>query len=45
LRGPRYEAMVLMGATDWIKTDLGRWTVSADSKRLALETQLSGGTE
>jgi hypothetical protein len=41
-RGVRYEAMLLMGAGDWIETDLGRWALSADNRRLALAT---GGSE
>jgi hypothetical protein len=45
LRGPRYEAMLLMGAADWIDTDLGRWRISDNSERLILDTLLSGGTE
>jgi hypothetical protein len=36
LRGFRYEAMLLMGTSDWIETDLGRWSVCADSQRLVL---------
>jgi hypothetical protein len=45
LRGQRYEAMVIMSATDWIETNLGRWAVSADGKRLELDSRPSGGTE
>ena len=36
LRGPRYEAMVLMGATDWVWSELGKWIVDAARNRLAL---------
>jgi hypothetical protein len=36
LRGPRYEAMLLMGAEDSIHTELGRWSVSPGSLRLVL---------
>ncbi|MHB1698551.1 MAG: hypothetical protein ACYCSN_00205 [Acidobacteriaceae bacterium] len=36
LRGPKYEAMVLMGTVDWIASDLGRWTVDAALNRLTL---------
>jgi hypothetical protein len=43
LRGLRYEAMVLMGPEDWIETDLGRWFVSADSRRLVLTAGVTGG--
>jgi hypothetical protein len=45
MRGARYEAMVLMSATDWIETNLGRWAISADGRRLELDSSLSGGTE
>ena len=41
LRGLRYEAMVLMGPEDWIETELGRWSVSADHCRLVL---VAGGS-
>jgi hypothetical protein len=36
LRGIRYEAMLLMGPGDWIETELGRWSISADNCRLVL---------
>jgi hypothetical protein len=36
LRGFRYEAMLLMGTRDWIETDLGRWSVCANSLGLVL---------
>jgi hypothetical protein len=36
LRGPRYEAMLLMGAEDSIQTELGRWSVSPGNLRLVL---------
>jgi len=42
LRGSRYEAMALMSAGDWIETDLGRWIISADGRRLELETCMEG---
>jgi hypothetical protein len=38
VRGARYEAMVLIDATDWIETELGRWILSADGRRIELET-------
>jgi hypothetical protein len=38
VRGARYEAMVLIGAMDWIETDLGRWILSADGRQIELET-------
>ena len=43
LRGSRYEAMVLMRQEDWIETDLGRWLVSADGRRLVLTVGATGG--
>jgi hypothetical protein len=30
--------MVLIGAMDWIETDLGRWILSADGRQIELET-------
>jgi hypothetical protein len=36
LRGPRYEAMLLMGAADWVWSELGRWTVDGAGNRLSL---------
>jgi hypothetical protein len=36
LRGPRYEAMLLMGAADWVRSELGRWTVDGSGTRLSL---------
>jgi hypothetical protein len=38
VRCARYEAMVLIGATDWIETELGKWILSADGRRIELET-------
>jgi hypothetical protein len=38
VRGARYEAMVLIGGTDWVETELGRWILSADGGRIELET-------
>jgi hypothetical protein len=38
VRCTRYEAMVLIGATDWIETELGKWILSADGRRIELET-------
>jgi hypothetical protein len=34
--------MALMSAGDWIETDLGRWIISADGRRLELETCMEG---
>ena len=36
LRGPRYEAMLLLTATDWIQSELGRWRMTADGRYLSL---------
>jgi hypothetical protein len=36
LRGPRYEAMLLMGGGDWVRSDLGRWKIDASGTRLSL---------
>jgi hypothetical protein len=44
LHGPRYEAMLLISVKDWIETDLGRWTITEDGNRLALDTRHSGDT-
>jgi len=38
VRCARYEAMVLIGATDWIETEFGRWILSPDGRRIELET-------
>ena len=42
LRGSRYEAMLLLGKKDWIRTDIGLWIVSRNIDRLEL---VSAGTE
>jgi hypothetical protein len=39
LRGSRYEAMLLLGPNDWIRTDLGFWAISQDEERLELIEQ------
>jgi hypothetical protein len=39
LRGSRYEAMLLMGQSDWLETDLGRWSISPQSLRLVLSEE------
>jgi hypothetical protein len=39
LRGLRYEAMLLLGAQDWIRTDVGTWRIHAEAQRLILVTQ------
>jgi hypothetical protein len=33
--------MVLIGATDWIETELGHWILSGDGRRIELETGVS----
>lgn len=38
LRGSSFEAMLLLGQEDWIKTDVGTWVISLDGQRLVLET-------
>lgn len=38
LRGSRFEAILLLGEEDWIRTDLGTWTISQDGHRFALHT-------
>jgi hypothetical protein len=43
LRGPRYEAMVLMTSNDWIETGLGRWVVGQDCRSLVLDVARQGG--
>jgi hypothetical protein len=34
-----------MGASDWIKTNLGQSAISGDGQRLELDTRPSGGAE
>lgn len=36
LRRKRYEVIALMSATDWIKSNVGSWTLSQDRRRLVL---------
>jgi len=36
LRQQRYEAMLLMGSDDWVRSELGRWQIDATGTRLAL---------
>ena len=43
LRGSRFEAMLLMGAGDWVAGELGRWTIEATSNRLLLSENGEGG--
>ena len=35
-RGQRYEAILLMGCGSWIESDLGRWGIGEDGRRLVL---------
>lgn len=36
LCGPRYEAMLLMGRSDWIESDVGRWQIDIRNNRVCL---------
>jgi hypothetical protein len=36
MRGPRFEAMLLLRVDDWIESDLGRWRVSENGDGLSL---------
>lgn len=36
LRGQRYEAMLLFGERDWVKSDVGRWQIDEIHCRIAL---------
>jgi hypothetical protein len=45
LRGSRYEAMLLMGAADWIQSDLGRWIVDVADNRLSLSDREEGALQ
>lgn len=45
LRGPRYEAMLLMGAMDWVRSDLGRWKIDVAYHRLSLSDRGEGGSQ
>lgn len=38
LRGSCFEAMLLLGEEDWIRTDLGTWTISQHGHRFGLQT-------
>jgi hypothetical protein len=42
LRGPRYEAMLLMGVTDWVWSELGKWMVDTARNRLELADCVNG---
>jgi hypothetical protein len=43
LRGSRFEAMLLMGAGDWVSSEFGRWTIDLTSNRLLLDEESEGG--
>ncbi|MGC1360752.1 MAG: hypothetical protein WA400_06230 [Silvibacterium sp.] len=45
LRGPRYEAMLLMGAVDWVRSDLGRWKIDLADNRLSLSDRGEGALQ
>lgn len=45
LRGPRFEAMLLMGVVDWVQSDLGRWEIDAAHKGLSLCDGEEGGPQ
>jgi hypothetical protein len=38
LRGSCFEAILLLGEEDWIRTDLGTWMISQDGHRFVLHT-------
>lgn len=42
-KGWRYEAMLVMGQNDWVKTDLGKWKVSNKEQHLVLSCEEEGG--
>jgi hypothetical protein len=42
LRGPKYEAMLLMGEMDWVESDLGCWRIDADRGRILLADSVEG---
>jgi len=44
LRGLRYEAMLLLGHDDWIRTNLGFWAISPKEDRLELIDHPAGGS-
>ncbi len=45
VRGERYEAMLLFGSTDWVQSDLGRWIIDRDGRRLVLAEDTKGGRQ
>ena len=44
LRGQRYEAMLLFGDQDWVKSDLGRWQVDQILCRIRLGDSSEGAS-
>ena len=40
-KGPRYEAVLLMSAGDWVASDVGRWMITEDGRHLALAVSAS----
>jgi hypothetical protein len=47
LRPPRYEAIVLMGAKDFVRADKGKWQLASDYRNLittiGIESEASWG--
>jgi hypothetical protein len=42
MRGPRFEAMLLLRTNDWIESDLGRWYVNTNGSGLSLSCSRDG---
>jgi hypothetical protein len=42
MRGPRFEAMLLLRVDDWIESDLGRWRVSENGDGISLFCRQDG---
>jgi len=42
LRGPRYEAMLLIGAVDWVRSELGQWKIDPAGNRIMLSDCVEG---
>jgi len=42
LRGPRYEAMLLLGPEDWVQSELGCWCIQKSESRLLLSGREKG---
>jgi len=43
LRRDRFEVIALMGASDWIESSVGRWTLSNERSRFVLADDIFGG--